>query len=217
MKISGGRTEDGVVFGNTCDKYGSANPVVQRIMRGFTDRLEGYVDRAAPASIHEVGCGEGYWTLRWARRGVPCRGTDFAATVIDYARANAREAGLDPGMFAVRSVYDLSEREDRADLVVCCEVLEHLPDPHAALARLAAVAGRHLILSVPREPLWRVLNVLRGAYLRELGNTPGHVQHWSRQGFVRFVASGLPGFDVVDQCAPLPWTMLLCRRRTAAA
>lgn len=217
MKISGGRTEDGVVFGNTCDKYGSANPLVRRIMRGFTDRLEGYVDRAAPASIHEVGCGEGYWTLRWARRGVPCRGTDFAATVIDYARANARDAGLDPGMFAVRSVYDLSEREDRADLVVCCEVLEHLPDPRAALVRLAAVAGRHLILSVPREPLWRGLNVLRGAYLRELGNTPGHVQHWSRRGFVRFVAAGLPGFDVVDQCAPLPWTMLLCRRRTATA
>lgn len=216
MQISGGRTEDGIVCGNTCDKYGSANPVVRRIMRGFTDRLERYVDRAAPASIHDVGCGEGYWALRWARRGVPYRGTDFAATVIDLARANARSTGLDPGMFAVRSVYDLSEADDRADLVVCCEVLEHLRDPRAALARLAAVTGRHLILSVPREPLWRTLNVLRGAYLRDMGNTPGHVQHWSRRGFVRFVGAGLPGFDIVDQCAPLPWTMLLCRRRTAS-
>lgn len=217
MEISGGRTEDGVVFGNTYDKYGSANPVVRRIMRGYTGRLERFVDRAAPAAIHEVGCGEGYWTLRWARRGVPCRGTDFAAGAIDCARSNARNAGLDPGMFAVRSVYDLTEPDDSADLVVCCEVLEHLPDPRAALARLAAVAGRHLILSVPREPLWRTLNMLRAAYLRDLGNTPGHVQHWSRRGFVRFVAAGLPAFEIVDQCAPLPWTMLLCRRRTASA
>ena len=213
MRISGGRTEDGIVFGNTYDKYGSTNPVVRRIMRGFGDRLRDYVDRAAPASIHEVGCGEGYWTLGWARRGVPCRGTDFSATVIDDARVNARGAGLDPEMFAVRSVYDLREREDGADLVVCCEVLEHLQDPRAALARLEAVAGRHLILSVPREPLWRVLNVMRGAYLRDLGNTPGHVQHWSRRAFVRFVSAVSTRFDIVDQCAPTPWTMLLCRRR----
>ena len=209
--------ESGVVYGNTYDKYGSANPLVRRIMRGFTSRLERYVDRAAPASIHEVGCGEGYWTLRWVRRGVPCRGTDFAAAVIDHARANARGAGLDPGMFAVRSVYDLAPPDDRADLIVCCEVLEHLPDPRTALARLAAVAGRHVILSVPREPLWRTLNVLRGAYLRDVGNTPGHVQHWSRRGFVRLVEAALPGFEIIDQCAPLPWTMLLCRRRTARA
>ena len=213
MKVSGGRTEDGVVFGNTYDKYGSTNPVVRRIMRGFAGRLQDYVERAAPASIHEVGCGEGYWTLRWARRGVPCRGTDYSKSVIDYARANARGAGLDPAMFAVRSVYELSEREDAADLVVCCEVLEHLRDPRAAMARLEAVAVRHLILSVPREPLWRALNVMRGAYLRDLGNTPGHVQHWSRRAFVRFVSAVSTRFDIVDQCAPTPWTMLLCRRR----
>ena len=213
MKISGGQTEDGVVFGNTYDKYGSTNPLVRRIMRGYGARLQGYVEQAAPASIHEVGCGEGYWTLGWARRGVPCRGTDFSATVIDQARANAQGAGLDSGMFAVRSVYELTERKDRADLVVCCEVLEHLRDPRAAMTRLEAVAGRHLILSVPREPLWRALNVLRGAYLRDLGNTPGHVQHWSLRAFVRFVSAVSTRFDIIDQCAPTPWTMLLCRRR----
>ena len=114
MRISGGRTEDGIVVGNTYDKYGATNPVVRRIMRGFAGRLQNYVERAAPASIHEVGCGEGYWTLRWARRGVPCRGTDFSGRVIDHARANARGAGLDPEMFAVRSIYELSQRDDRA-------------------------------------------------------------------------------------------------------
>ena len=214
MKISGGRSEQGVVFGNTFDKYGSRNPIVRRMMRGFTRRLEGYVDRAAPASIHEVGCGEGYWGLRWARRGVPYRGTDVSAGAIEYARANADGGGLDPRVFSVRSVYDLSPDTDRADLVVCCEVLEHLEDPRAALARLTSAADRHLILSVPREPLWRALNVLRGAYLSDFGNTPGHVQHWSRRAFVRFVSAAAAAFEVVDQCAPLPWTLLLCRRRT---
>lgn len=214
MRISGGRSERGVVFGNTYDKYGSRNPVVRAMMRGFTRRLEDYVDRAAPASIHEVGCGEGYWGLRWARRGIAYRGTDFSAGAIEYARANARGAGVDPDAFSVRSVYDLPPDSDRADLVVCCEVLEHLQNPRAALARLESAAGRHLILSVPREPLWRVLNVLRGAYLRDLGNTPGHVQHWSQRAFVRFVSDAAAAFEVVDCAAPLPWTLLLCRRRT---
>ena len=213
MKISGGRSEQGVVFGNTYDKYGSRNPIVRRMMRGFTTRLEGYVDRAAPTSIHEVGCGEGYWGLRWARRGVPYRGTDFSTGAIECARANAGGAGLDPNVFSVKNVYDLSGDADRADLVVCCEVIEHLTDPRAALARLESVANRHLILSVPREPLWRVLNVLRGAYLSDLGNTPGHVQHWSRRAFVRFVSDAASAFEVVGDCAPLPWTLLLCRRR----
>ena len=137
----------------------------------------------------------------------------FSAMGLYYLARAARGAGHDPGMFAVRSVYELSEHEDRADLVVCCEVLEHLQDPRAALTRLEAAADRHLILSVPREPLWRALNVLRGAYLRDLGNTPGHVQHWSRRAFVRFVSAVSTRFDIIDQCTPTPWTMLFCRRR----
>jgi SAM-dependent methyltransferase len=213
VRISGGRSEQGIVFGNAYDKYGSRNPVVRALMRGFTRALEAFVDRAAPASIHEVGCGEGYWGLRWARRGVGYRGTDVSATAIGLARRNARSAGLDPEMFSVRSVYDLTAAEDVAELIVCCEVLEHLENPRRALGTLAAVAQRHLILSVPREPLWRVLNLLRGAYWAHWGNTPGHRQHWSQPGFVDLVSAAATGFEVIDSCAPVPWTMLLCRRR----
>ena len=35
MKISNGFAEQGIVVGNTYDKYGSSNPIVRRIMRGF--------------------------------------------------------------------------------------------------------------------------------------------------------------------------------------
>jgi SAM-dependent methyltransferase len=60
-------------------------------------------------------------------------------------------------------------------LATAIEVLEHVPDPEGTLAEMARVArGGHVLVSVPREPLWRALNVARGAYLRDLGNTPGH-------------------------------------------
>ena len=66
--------------------------------------------------------------------------------------------------------------------------------------------SRHLLVSVPREPLWRALNVGRGAYVRQLGNTPGHVNHWSKAGFLRMLERH---GDVLEARSPFPWTMVL--------
>jgi 2-polyprenyl-3-methyl-5-hydroxy-6-metoxy-1,4-benzoquinol methylase len=210
VKISGGIKENGVVVGNAYDKYGSRNPVVTRIMKGFQAALTELVSKASPAAIHEVGCGEGYWVLRWAEQGIVTRGCDVSGRVIGLARENAIARGLSPDLFETRSIYDLQAGRDTADLVVCCEVLEHLDDPEDGLEALRCVVDRHLILSVPREPLWRALNFARGEYLSDWGNTPGHVQHWSRRGFVRLVSEY---FEILDVRTPLPWTMLLCRPR----
>ena len=213
MKISGGLTEDGVIVGNTFDKYNSKNPIVRRLMGGFHAALEELIDQADPTEIHEVGCGEGYWVTRWNRQDLDARGTDFSPTVVALANENAAQQGLPTNLFAVRSVYELQPGTDSADLVVCCEVLEHLEDPHAALARLQAVAGRHLILSVPREPLWSAMNMARGKYWAHLGNTPGHIQRWTQRDFVRLAAQY---FDIARVLAPVPWTMLLCRSRNGS-
>jgi hypothetical protein len=73
---------------------------------------------------------------------------------------------------------------------------------------MARVASRWLLVSVPHEPLWRMLNVARGAYLRQLGNTPGHLNHWTQRGFVALL--GRYG-QIVQTRSPFPWTMLLVR------
>jgi glycosyltransferase involved in cell wall biosynthesis/SAM-dependent methyltransferase len=210
LEIAGGAIEDGVVIGNVYDKYGSRNPVVKRLMRGFESALSDFVATCAPQSIHEIGCGEGHWVVRWNETGLRARGCDFSRIIIDMARANAGRRGLPATLFEARSIYDLDPGQDGADLVVCCEVLEHLQHPARALEALGRVVGRHLIVSVPREPVWRALNVARGKYLGRLGNTPGHIQHWSSAGFIHLVSEY---FDVVAVRNPLPWTMLLCRPR----
>ena len=66
---------------------------------------------------------------------------------------------------------------------------------------MARVARRWLLVSVPHEPLWRALNVARGAYLRELGNTPGHLNHWTRAAFVLAAHAEVPTGRVVDRRA----------------
>ncbi|MET4578501.1 class I SAM-dependent methyltransferase [Ottowia thiooxydans] len=210
MKISQGQFEKGIVVGNNFDKYGSSNPIVRVIMRGFYGALDGLVHKIKPSSIHEVGCGEGYWTVRWAGEGIDVRGSDFSSKVIDIAKQNANARGVDPHIFSSRSIYDLRPERDAADLVVCCEVLEHLEDPRAALNVLRNISESYVILSVPREPIWCALNMARGKYVRSLGNTPGHIQHWTSRAFVGLVSEY---FEVLEVRRPLPWTMLLARAR----
>jgi SAM-dependent methyltransferase len=207
--VAQGAREDGVVVGNLFDKYGSRNPIVRKLMSGFGAALEDLVARTGVRGIHEVGCGEGYWTLHWAKQGFAVRGSDFSAQVIDVARANGARAGS-TAEFRVASVYELAVPEDSAPLVVCCEVLEHLEEPRRALERLREIAAPWLIVSVPREPLWRAMNMARGRYWSDLGNTPGHLQHWSRSALLKLLADYV---DPVEVRSPLPWTMVLCRRR----
>jgi 2-polyprenyl-3-methyl-5-hydroxy-6-metoxy-1,4-benzoquinol methylase len=208
IKIAGGAKQDGVVIGNAYDKYGSKNPVVKWMMNGFASALSDLIARAEPESIHEIGCGEGYWVLRWSEQGLNARGCDFSREVIEIARENAINRGLETSLFKSRSIYDLDVTQDSADLVVCCEVLEHLENPDAGLQALQRITKRHLIVSVPREPLWCTLNLVRGKYIARWGNTPGHIQHWSKRKFIKLV-SGY--FEVVEIRSPLPWTMLFCR------
>jgi 2-polyprenyl-3-methyl-5-hydroxy-6-metoxy-1,4-benzoquinol methylase len=206
--VVGGALEDGLVVGNSYDKYGSKNPIVRWMMKGFDESLAHLVAAAAPRSIHEVGCGEGYWTLRWLEACIEARGCDVSHTAVDLARRNATARGVDPTRFETRSIYDLEAGRDSADLVVCCEVLEHLDDPEGGLRALRRIVGNRLILSVPREPIWCALNLARGKYIAQGGNTPGHLQHWSRRGFIRLVARH---FHIDQVLSPLPWTMLSCR------
>jgi 2-polyprenyl-3-methyl-5-hydroxy-6-metoxy-1,4-benzoquinol methylase len=200
---------DGTVTGNTYDKYGSQNPVVRRLMANFERTLEELRTRAEAESLLDVGCGEGVLTQRWARALAERRvvGIDLDDPVLRAEWEARREPNLE---YRVMRAEHLPFADDEFDMATAIEVLEHVPDPEHTVAEMARVARRWLLVSVPREPLWRALNLARGAYLRDLGNTPGHVNHFSRRSFVALLARH---GEVVEARSPFPWTMLLVRVR----
>jgi len=196
-----------VPTGNTFDKYGSANPVVKRLMAGFHSTLDELWAQATPRSILDVGCGEGVLTAQWAERLGDGRivGIDLDDPKLRAEWERRSRPNLD---YRVEEATSLSFADDEFDMACAIEVLEHVPEPEATLAEMARVASRHLLLSVPREPLWRGLNVARGAYVRDLGNTPGHVNHWSKRAFVALLSR----YGTVQEArSPFPWTMVLVR------
>jgi ubiquinone/menaquinone biosynthesis C-methylase UbiE len=197
---------EGVVTGNTYDKYGSQNPVVKRLMARFHGTLEELFTHAGPTSLLDVGCGEGVLTHEWARK------VDGRVVGIDLDDPQLHEQWKDrqaPNLeYRVMKAENLPFADDEFDLASAIEVLEHVPDPAHTVAEMARVARRHVLVSVPREPLWRGLNMARGAYLKDLGNTPGHVNHWSKRSFVKLLSQH---GTVVEARSPFPWTMLLVR------
>jgi 2-polyprenyl-3-methyl-5-hydroxy-6-metoxy-1,4-benzoquinol methylase len=198
---------DGIVTGNTYDKYGSTNPLVRRLMASFERTLDELLARAEPRSLLDVGCGEGVLVHQWAQRLPHARivGIDLEEDSIQAGWAERQAPNLE---YRTMLAEDLPFAPGEFDLATAIEVLEHVPDPEHTLAEMARCAERHLLVSVPREPLWRGLNVARGAYLAQLGNTPGHLNHWSKRSFTRLLSRH---GQVVELRSPFPWTMLLVR------
>lgn len=192
----------GNVVGNTYDKYGTRNPVARWLMKGFLDAVSAAFDAVAPTEVLEVGCGEGKLATALLR-STARRPARFVATDLNLDRV---ASDVDPAIdFREASVYQLPFADDELDLVVCCEVLEHLEDPPRALREIRRVARRAVLLSTPREPLWRAMNVARGKYLRDLGNTPGHIQHFSRRDLLELVGREL---RIEHVATPIPWTVV---------
>jgi 2-polyprenyl-3-methyl-5-hydroxy-6-metoxy-1,4-benzoquinol methylase len=200
----------GVVTGNTYDKYGSTNPVVKRLMAKFESTLDELFAKAGPQSLLDVGCGEGVLVHEWAGRIAPRRvvGIDLEEPSIQAGWQQRQAPNLE---YRIMKAERMPFADDEFDMATAIEVLEHVPDPEHTVAEMARVAKSHLLVSVPREPLWRGLNMARGAYLKQLGNTPGHVNHWSKRSFVSLLSQH---GTVVEARSPFPWTMLLVRLGT---
>ena len=159
----------------------------------------------------EIGCGAGFSTKRLNKflpKAVKLEGSEYVEEMLPDARK------LNPGInFIAESVYELKRKDETFDIVFLLEVLEHLDYPDIALKEISRVLkpGGYLIIGVPREPLWRMLNMARLKYVKDFGNTTGHLNHWSASGFARFTDQHFG--KVITKKSPTPWTILLAQKQ----
>lgn len=176
-------------------------------MTGFFRSLDSCLQDIIFTDIYEAGCGEGYVTAHignYYGNGGVLHASDISEECIEKAKKQCPQAE-----FIAGSIYEIKKPSNSYDLVIACEVLEHLDEPAIAMNELLRLSKKYVLVSVPNEPIWRICNVLRGKYLFHLGNTPGHIKHWSASSFFRFVGTHC---KVLKQENPLPWTMLLCEK-----
>jgi SAM-dependent methyltransferase len=185
-------------------KHESRNPIQRALIGNFTRAMLRLIATHKPRTILDVGCGEGYMLEAIANAGADAElaGLDLNPHAIDDARARLG----DRARLEVRDARELADLGERFDLVMMLEVLEHLDDPAAMLPLLGRLSRKYVLLSVPWEPCFRGLNLLRGKNVRALGNDPEHIQHWGRRSFRRFVEGR---FRPVATPQVFPWVMVL--------
>jgi 2-polyprenyl-3-methyl-5-hydroxy-6-metoxy-1,4-benzoquinol methylase len=189
-------------IGNASEKYSDSNPVIRLLLQRFLKRLDTELLRLQPTSVLDVGCGEGVVTERFASLlpHASIMGVDADDAVLATDWAVRRQKNL---TFQVASGYSLPFRDRTYDVVTAIEVLEHVERPDAVLAEMTRVARRALVVSVPREPAWRIAHFAAGRNIRSFGNTPGHINHWSSAGLAKLVSQN---GRIERILRPFPWT-----------
>src|SRR4051812_29624335 len=201
---AGGGGPTAIVTGNHTPKYTAKNPAIRWLTHRWLARLDATVDHISaesrPSRPLEVGAGEGVISARLHERFGSCVGLDLPDDVL------REEWRTRPGpSYLNGDAQQLPFADNSFDLIVCVEVLEPLLDPARGLREIARVGTKHLLPSVPREPIFRSCNLFTGRYVKDLGNTPGHFNHWSTRSFKQFVSEVA---EVREVRTPFPWTVI---------
>lgn len=198
--------------GQDAAKYGSTNPVVRTLLDRWTSRLHTVLGPLS-GTVLDVGVGEALCLQRILAADAGDRPADTPAAQvvgIEYRHDKALVADLLPPLDVVVGDAGLLPFPDAsADLVLCIEVLEHLPTVLPAVAELARVTGDRCVVSVPWEPWFRLGNLARGKNVGRLGNDPEHLRAFTPRRLRRTL---LTAFSEVTVIPVFPWLVADARK-----
>jgi 2-polyprenyl-3-methyl-5-hydroxy-6-metoxy-1,4-benzoquinol methylase len=187
-------------------KYNSKNPVIKMIIRNFYVKIRQIIALLnAGDRLLEVGCGTGESSRLILKM---LDGQEFQASEIEERYITQLKETDFPVPVRQESVLDLKRQNKEFDCVFMLEVLEHVPDYERALSEVFRVSRKYVVISVPNEPLWRILNMCRGKYLQHWGNTPTHFNHWSPKSIRNLISRY---GTVIKTYTPFPWTIVLAQ------
>ena len=160
-----------------------------------------YVDDRAPLRgkrVLDVGCGGGLLSEAMAQRGADVTGIDLAPMTIEVAELHALESGVPVRYMRESAETHALHSAGTYDIVVCMEMLEHVPEPASVLRALhdLALPGGDLFVSTLNRNLKSyllavvgaeyVLNLLeRGTHTYERFIKPSELTRWARAAGLR--------------------------------
>lgn len=194
------------------EKHTTKNPIQRFLINRYFAKLQ----KLFPKNINnvlDVGCGEGF-LLNYLPPLQNYVGIDTNESSLFIAE-NSKSYILNSGKiqnikFQKEDVYHLSFGNESFDLVTCLEVLEHLETYEKALSEIKRVAKKWVVLSVPHEPWFQLSNFLRGKYLKNFGNHPGHINRWNSSQFRQLISKY---FTIKKESFSFAWQIYLCEKK----
>jgi 2-polyprenyl-3-methyl-5-hydroxy-6-metoxy-1,4-benzoquinol methylase len=154
--------------------------------------------------VLDVGCSSGYLAEPLSRRGNAVVGLE-----LDPAAARLAEQWCERVLVGDLETMELPLEEASFDVAVCGDIVEHLRDPTAALARLRPLLrpGGRLVVSTPNIANWAIrLSLLAGRWqYTERGILDRtHTHLFTRRSLVEAIERAGYAVTTVDWSVPVP-------------
>jgi ubiquinone/menaquinone biosynthesis C-methylase UbiE len=123
-------------------------------------RIESEAAKLRGRKLLEIGCGMGYDSLEFIRRGVRVTAIDLTQNAVDFARRHFEVVGAEADEVRVGDALDLPFPDESFDAVWANGVLHHTGDTPRAVAevwRVLKPGGRAIISHFYRKPSWMYL------------------------------------------------------------
>jgi 2-polyprenyl-3-methyl-5-hydroxy-6-metoxy-1,4-benzoquinol methylase len=183
-----------------------------RISKGPSHKfIENIIKEIKPLKVKnilDVGCGTGYVTKEIAKINQNITACDTDADRVRLAKGFVGEDIRNNITFLTIKPGKLPFKDNSFDLVVCFEVLEHVPNYMGLIKELKRVSKKYVLITVPNEPYFRIANFLRLKYFKSLGNSPGHINHFTKRKIVEILKKQFKIKKVETNA--FFWVMVLC-------
>ena len=186
-------------------EYDSQNIISKWLYKNFYNKIKLTITNIlAPGdNVLEIGCGPAESSKRIFQF---VKNASFEASEFDQRYVSIINKKEYPFRVIQESVYELKRENKEFSIILLLEVLEHLEYPDKALDEIFRVSNNYVIISVPNEPIWCIMNLLRGKYIKNMGNTPGHINHYNSQSLKKLLSKFSTRIKILK---PFPWLIAI--------